>query len=160
LYSAWFDQTNSGHCSGFGRFQACKNHVRGRCDPLSTGKNFHTLALSLLHTPAIMRLPLPLSLALTGPAFAQQIWDSYTTTWDRTKLFTYENQAPNPVNFDTPGPDGAAVIDIQDSTLYQQLDGFGASLTDRSAYLLWNMKVRAYLSEMIVFSRLTLGFLD
>src|SRR5262249_7042857 len=38
-------------------------------------------------------------------------------------------------------PDGAAnatTIDVADGTTYQTIDGFGASLTDSSAWLIWN----------------------
>ncbi|KAL4251807.1 glycosyl hydrolase 30 family protein [Abortiporus biennis] len=51
---------------------------------------------------------------------AQQIYDIWSTTWDRYKLFTYTNLSPNPINFPT--------------------YGFGGSLTDSSAKLLNNLK--------------------
>jgi hypothetical protein len=81
------------------------------------------------------------ALFFIGLALGQQIYDSYITTWDRSKLFTYLNQGSSPVNFATPGPDGTAIISIQDDSIFQQMDGFGASLTDSSAGLLSNMKV-------------------
>ena len=36
------------------------------------------------------------------------------------------------------GGGGTAVITVDDSITYQQMDGVGASLTDSSAWLLWN----------------------
>ena len=100
------------------------------------------LCRCLLHHLATMLLQsVFFSFALVAPTFGQQIYDSYTTTWDKTKLFTYLNAGATPVNFNTPGADGSAVIGIQDGTVYQQMDGFGASLTDSSAGLLNNMKV-------------------
>ncbi|KAG8915218.1 hypothetical protein FRC02_004617 [Tulasnella sp. 418] len=72
------------------------------------------------------------------PIICQQIWDTYTTTWDRSKLFTYS--AASAINFVDPGDTGDATINIQEGTVYQQMDGFGAALTDSSAQLLNNLK--------------------
>jgi O-glycosyl hydrolase len=70
---------------------------------------------------------------------SQQIWDSWQTTWDRSSLFT--NRSPSaPINFTAPGAIGDADIQISDSTLYQTMDGVGASLTDSSAQVLNNLK--------------------
>ncbi|KAF8180143.1 glucan endo-1,6-beta-glucosidase [Pholiota molesta] len=73
------------------------------------------------------------------PALSQQIWDIWQTTWDRSKLFT--SLAPSsPINFVTPGAIGSADIVINDGTVYQQIAGFGGSLTDSSATILNNLK--------------------
>ncbi|KAJ3555934.1 hypothetical protein NM688_g2300 [Phlebia brevispora] len=78
--------------------------------------------------------------AFVLPSFAQQIWDVYTTTWDRQKLFTYDNLGPNPINFVTPGAIGQADIVINDNQGYQSIWGHGGALTDSSASLLIYMK--------------------
>ncbi|KAH9847929.1 glycoside hydrolase [Lenzites betulinus] len=75
-----------------------------------------------------------------GPVVGQQIYDIWTTTWDRAQLFTYTNLSPNPINFVSPGAIGQADITINDETLAQSMVGFGATLTDSSALLLNNLK--------------------
>ncbi|KAI0802063.1 glycoside hydrolase [Irpex lacteus] len=77
---------------------------------------------------------------LALPAVAQQIYDIYSTTWDRSTLFTYQNLGSNPINFVSPGATGAADIVVNDGTIYQTMFGHGASLTDSSAQLLNNLK--------------------
>ena len=42
------------------------------------------------------------------------------------------------VNFGTGGAQATQVITVNDGTTYQQMDGFGASLTDSSAWVVWN----------------------
>ena len=42
------------------------------------------------------------------------------------------------VSFATGGVSSGRVITVNDATLYQQMDGFGASLTDSSAWVVWN----------------------
>ncbi|OBZ71255.1 Endo-1,6-beta-D-glucanase [Grifola frondosa] len=80
-------------------------------------------------------------LLLAAPIASQQIWDIWATTWDRSKLFTYTNLAPSSsINFISPGAIGAADIVVTDSSTYQSVWGFGASLTDSSALLLNNLK--------------------
>ncbi|KAG9019906.1 hypothetical protein FRB90_000037 [Tulasnella sp. 427] len=76
----------------------------------------------------------------------QQIWDVFTTTWDRSSLFTYKNLSPNPINFQSGVTAGDAVIDINASNVYQTMDGFGATLTDSSAKLMYNLKTSAWQS--------------
>ncbi|KAI5121488.1 hypothetical protein M0805_003943 [Coniferiporia weirii] len=75
-------------------------------------------------------------------AISQQIYDIWTTTWDRSSLFTYTNLSPNPINFVSPGAIGSADIVVDDSQTYQSVWGFGASLTDSSAQLLSNLKTQ------------------
>ncbi|KAI0631958.1 glycoside hydrolase [Trametes polyzona] len=75
-----------------------------------------------------------------SPALSQQIFDVWTTTWDRTQLFTYQNLLPNPVNFVAPSSSGRADISIDDGTYYQIMVGVGASLTDSAAFVLSDLK--------------------
>ncbi len=42
------------------------------------------------------------------------------------------------VSFATGGSSGSLVITVNSTTQYQQMDGFGGSLTDSSAWLIWN----------------------
>jgi glucosylceramidase len=56
------------------------------------------------------------------------------TTGDQAMLLQ-----PQPtVSFGSGGGGGPLVITVDDSVTYQQMDGVGASLTDSSAWLLWN----------------------
>jgi len=56
------------------------------------------------------------------------------TTGDRSKLL----QSQPTVRFASGGTSTSLVIAVDASTAYQQMDGFGASLTDSSAWLIWN----------------------
>ncbi|KAI5119683.1 hypothetical protein M0805_003570 [Coniferiporia weirii] len=87
-----------------------------------------------------MRSQLLLLLGSIQVAVSQQIYDIWSTTWDRGDLFTYTNLTPNPINFVTPGAVGSADISVDDSSVYQTIWGFGATLTDSSAQLLSNLK--------------------
>ncbi|KAI0333703.1 glycoside hydrolase [Cubamyces sp. BRFM 1775] len=89
----------------------------------------------------ILRFPVLAGLVLgSGPAFGQQIYDIWATTWDRAQLFTYTNLSPNPINFVSPGAIGQADITVEETPLAQSMLGFGASLTDSSALILSNLK--------------------
>jgi len=89
----------------------------------------------------MMRLTLALSVfAALELAASQQIYDIWQTTWDRDMLFTYFQPTPDPINFVTPGPAASADIQIDDSSVYQTIYGFGAALTDSSASLLSGLK--------------------
>ncbi|KAI0917434.1 hypothetical protein AcV5_007918 [Taiwanofungus camphoratus] len=79
-------------------------------------------------------------IALATPIASQQIYDVWSTTWNRDDLFTYTNLSPNPIDFVSPGSTGQADIVVTDGTVYQQMVGFGATLTDSSAQLLSNLK--------------------
>ncbi|KIK92142.1 glycoside hydrolase family 30 protein [Paxillus rubicundulus Ve08.2h10] len=79
-------------------------------------------------------------LGLLKVVASQQIWDIWQTTWDREMLFTHLQPTPDPINFVSPGAIGSADIVIDDSSLYQTILGFGASLTDSSAQLFHNLK--------------------
>ncbi|KAH6908492.1 glycoside hydrolase superfamily [Coprinopsis sp. MPI-PUGE-AT-0042] len=70
-----------------------------------------------------------------------QIWDIWQTTWDRSRLFASVGPA-TPINFVSPGAAGDAVISVDDNARYQQMEGFGATLTDSSALVLNNLKSR------------------
>ncbi|KAF9264506.1 glycoside hydrolase [Marasmius fiardii PR-910] len=84
-------------------------------------------------------LVLSLILGVAELVASQQIWDIWQTTWDRQKLFT--SLAPSsPINFASPGAIGQADIVVDDTTVNQNIFGFGSSLTDSSALLLNNLK--------------------
>ena len=53
----------------------------------------------------------------------------WSTTWDRSKLFTYTNLSPNPINFVAPNVVGSADIDVDDSSVFQSVFGFGGTLS-------------------------------
>ncbi|KAF5392009.1 hypothetical protein D9757_003254 [Collybiopsis confluens] len=73
------------------------------------------------------------------PAASQQIWDIWQTTWDRSGLFT--SLAPStPINFASPGAIGSADISVDDTQVFQNMFGFGGTLTDSAALLLNNLK--------------------
>jgi glucosylceramidase len=84
----------------------------------------------LLLLAGVMSLLTP---ALAGPALAAgetvSIW---MTTTDQTKLL---QQQAN-VNFAADSGSNPTTIDVDPATTYQQIDGFGASLTDSSASLI------------------------
>ncbi|KAI0369366.1 glycoside hydrolase [Pilatotrama ljubarskyi] len=82
---------------------------------------------------------LGLALAVT-PALSQQIFDVWSTTWDRSQLLMYQNLSPNPVNFVSTSATGQADITVDEGTVLQNMVGFGASLTDASAQILSNLK--------------------
>ncbi|KAG6826979.1 hypothetical protein H0H92_013684 [Tricholoma furcatifolium] len=75
------------------------------------------------------------------PIASQQISEIWETSWDQSKLLTSLPQS-KPINFATPGPIGDADIVINDTTLYQSISGFGASLTDSSAFILTDLKFK------------------
>lgn len=56
------------------------------------------------------------------------------TTGDQAMLLQAEPAVP----FGTGGSQSPQVIMVDDSTQYQVIDGFGASLTDSSAWVIWN----------------------
>lgn len=94
--------------------------------------------------------------AAMRPVLGQQIYDVWQTKWDRTNLFS--NISPStPIDFVTPGDIGQADIVITDSTVYQQMVGFGGSLTDSSASILAGLKVRFTLSWEYVGTGSNLG---
>lgn len=56
------------------------------------------------------------------------------TTGDKSRLL----EAQPAVQFSAAGQATSLVITVDDATTYQQMDGFGASLTDSSAWLIWH----------------------
>jgi glucosylceramidase len=67
------------------------------------------------------------------------------TTGDRTMLLQ-----PQPsISFTTSGNSGSLVITVDATKQYQEMDGFGASLTDSSAWLIWNKLSPAQQSELM-----------
>ncbi|XP_006463608.1 hypothetical protein AGABI2DRAFT_74074 [Agaricus bisporus var. bisporus H97] len=79
---------------------------------------------------------------------SQQIWDIWQTTWDRSNLFSPVGASATgslPLNFSSAGSMlGDAGIVIDDASLFQPMDGFGATLTDSSASVLNKLKNRNY----------------
>ncbi|EIN08490.1 glycoside hydrolase [Punctularia strigosozonata HHB-11173 SS5] len=75
----------------------------------------------------------------TRLASAQQIFDVWTTTEDKSQLLQYKAQDP-PINFDTSAKSGAATISVDDSSVSQIIHGFGATLTDSAATTLNGLK--------------------
>ena len=64
----------------------------------------------------------------TDVRFAHLHWQ-WSTTWDRSRLFTYTNLSPNPINFVSPGSTGAADISVDDTSVLQSMAGYGATLS-------------------------------
>jgi len=55
----------------------------------------------------------------------------WQTTWDRQKLFTRQPTTSGlPINFGPPGPTGSADIVVDDTQIFQTMDGFGATLSE------------------------------
>lgn len=54
----------------------------------------------------------------------------WQTTWDRQQLFTRQT-ANLPINFGAPGPTGQADIVVDDTQVFQSIDGFGATLSEQ-----------------------------
>lgn len=79
-------------------------------------------------------------LALSTGTFAQQIQDIYYTSWNQSSLFAYQKAPSTPASFGQPGTSGQATITIDDTQIYQTVDGFGATLTDTSAATLLELK--------------------
>ncbi|EIW76840.1 glycoside hydrolase family 30 protein [Coniophora puteana RWD-64-598 SS2] len=77
--------------------------------------------------------------ALVHGAAAQQIQDVWQTTWDRSSLIASMPPA-SAIAFGTPGAAAAADIQVDDTQVYQTIQGFGATLTDSSAKLLDGLK--------------------
>ena len=65
-------------------------------------------------------------LVFISAVLSERIWDVWSTTWNKDYLFT--SLKPAPIDFGTPGRIGDANIAV-DTTIYQQMDGFGASLS-------------------------------
>ena len=55
--------------------------------------------------------------------------NQWSTTWDRSNLLA-DVSPTTPMNFVTPGKIGSANIVVDDSTVYQTMAGFGATLSN------------------------------
>ncbi|KZT50966.1 glycoside hydrolase family 30 protein [Calocera cornea HHB12733] len=77
--------------------------------------------------------------ALLGGVCAQQISDIWVTAYDQSQLFQRQDLS-EPINFVSPSGTGQADIVVDDGSVYQDIDGFGAALTDSSAQVLSNLK--------------------
>ncbi|KAK0473000.1 glycoside hydrolase family 30 protein [Armillaria novae-zelandiae] len=86
-----------------------------------------------------MLISLIFAFALARCAFTQQIWDVWETTWDRRSLLTRKSLSAS-INFSATNSLQSTYITVSDSTVYQTILGFGATLTDASAHLLNDMK--------------------
>ncbi|ESK85316.1 glycoside hydrolase family 30 protein [Moniliophthora roreri MCA 2997] len=71
----------------------------------------------------------------------QQINDIWQTTWDRSSLFTSLSPS-SPINFGPSGSSSNLSIQVDDTSIAQEIVGFGGSLTDSSALVLNNLKSR------------------
>ncbi|KAF8736263.1 hypothetical protein AX14_000575 [Amanita brunnescens Koide BX004] len=78
-------------------------------------------------------------LAFVHLIISQEIWDIWQTTWDQSSLFE-KLPLTSPIEFSAYGGISDAGIVINDSAIYQQIDGIGASCTDSSAFILNNLK--------------------
>lgn len=58
----------------------------------------------------------------------------FMTTGDQSMLLESQPEA----SFGTGGTENTQVITVNETTQYQTMDGFGASLTDSSAWVIWN----------------------
>src|SRR5260221_4522381 len=58
----------------------------------------------------------------------------FVTTGDEAKLLAPQSQ----VTFGTGGSQNSPVITLTETTRYQTIDGFGGSLTDSAAWVIWN----------------------
>jgi O-glycosyl hydrolase len=96
----------------------------------------------------VQALAVSVLLSCARRVVSQSIQDIYATKWDKTQLFS--SLKPSPINFDTPGAIGDADITIDDSTKYQEMAGFGGTLTDSAAKVLNELKVH-YLSCLYCF---------
>lgn len=82
-----------------------------------------------------------ISLALVWSSHAQQLADIWQTSWDQSSLLKSVKPS-SPINFATPILVGSANITIDDTKVYQPVLGFGGSLTDSSASLFNDLKIK------------------
>jgi hypothetical protein len=101
----------------------------------------------------VQALAVSVLLSCARRVVSQSIQDIYATKWDKTQLFS--SLKPSPINFDTPGAIGDADITIDDSTKYQEMAGFGGTLSPFFAlhYPLSRNKARLTLPLSISYSR-------
>ena len=92
---------------------------------------FALVAGSLLFLTACNTTPTPLSLEPAAAGDTAQVW---LTTPDRSKLLARQPD----VTFSSGSP-GGATISVDANQTFQTVDGFGASITDSSASLLYKL---------------------
>src|SRR6266478_2938912 len=68
---------------------------------------------------------------MSQPARVVQIW---MTTGDQTKLLQLQPHVS--MTAESAEPKSVAIIDVDETRSYQQMIGFGAAMTDASAYLI------------------------
>lgn len=106
------------------------------------GKKF----LALLLVLSILQLAAPSSALAVGPSV--QIWVSQINATDTGMAKGLEQQSP--INFyDDPGTRISNLIIVDENHTYQQMDGFGASITEASAYLYQNGLTGAQKQEVM-----------
>ncbi len=100
---------------------------------------------SISPTPGIS--PTRASTHTAQPPVPVKVW---VTTADQTKLLA----AQPDISF-APGSKGDTAIDVNENNQYQQMDGFGASMTDSSAWLIYTQMPEAQRKDVMskLFSR-------
>ncbi|CAK5265078.1 unnamed protein product [Mycena citricolor] len=78
----------------------------------------------------------------TSTAAVPTITEIWETTYDLSKRLTLSNAAP--ISFGAPATTGVCDINVDETTTYQTMDGFGASLTESSASMFVNLKNANY----------------
>ncbi|KAJ7490907.1 glycoside hydrolase superfamily [Mycena latifolia] len=77
--------------------------------------------------------------ALLRPTMAQQVFDIWETSHDKSRLFVPLNLS-QPATFTTMKSSSVPDITLDETTTYQNMKGFGATLTDSSAQSLNQLK--------------------
>ncbi len=101
---------------------------------------------------ALVAVLLPLALLLSGETrAANEVVGVWMTTSDRSRLLAQQAS----LSFAADSGSNATTIDVNEATTYQTMDGFGASLTDSSAWLIWNRMSSSQRSTLLnaLFSR-------
>jgi glucosylceramidase len=82
---------------------------------------------------------------------ANEVVSVWMTTSDRSRLLAPQAS----VTFAADSGSNPTTIDVNEATTFQTMDGFGASLTDSSAWLIWNRMSASQRSALLnaVFSR-------
>ncbi len=96
-----------------------------------------------LNAPLVIWTGLLTSILALVPAGAQTV-SVYQTNADQTLLLTSQPS----VSFGSTA-NGTSTITVNPNTRYQQMDGFGASMTDSSAYLIYNKLTAAQQSTLM-----------
>jgi glucosylceramidase len=106
-----------------------RTDIRGRRRKIA--RLFH---LSLVGTACLFVTSCPGSNQTTPTPSSGPSVQVVETTGDRAMLM----QAQPSLSFASGGSSSGLVITVDPTTQYQQIDGFGGSLTDSSAWLIWN----------------------